>query len=107
MIFLFQAKTSLGSDLTSIELNENNISEVLRLFILSRNEGKQHTLSDQLMKYPLEALSPSSKAAVLAFIVNELLCGKSVSRFVLMSSQKILKIFNFKLNVFVVVRFDM
>jgi len=74
------AKTSLGSDLTSIELNENNISEVLRLFIMSRNEGKQHTLSDQLTKYPLEALSPSSKASVLACIVNELLCGKSVSR---------------------------
>lgn len=84
---MFQAKTSLGTELSSIELNENNISEVLRLFVLSRTEGKATELSDQLTKYPLEALSPINKAAVLAFLVNELLCGKSVSRFVLVISK--------------------
>ena len=70
----------MGTDLTNIELNESNISEVLRLFILSRTEGKATELSEQLTKYPLEALSAINKAAVLAFLVNELLCGKSVNR---------------------------
>lgn len=89
MLFIcfFQAKTTLGADLTSVDLNESNISEILRLFILSRNDGKFHILSDCLTKYPIEALSPNNKAAVLAFIVNELLCGKAIGRYVLANRQ--------------------
>ena len=33
----FQAETALGVKLDQVEVNEHNVSEVLRLFILARN----------------------------------------------------------------------
>lgn len=78
--FISQATTVLGGNIQNLELNENNISEVLRLFILCRNEGRPHSLSDALLYHPLLALSPINKAAVLAFLCHELLCGKSIGR---------------------------
>ena len=67
-------------NLQNVELNETNISEMLRLFILARNEGAIHLLSDLLQDKPLVSLSPNNKAAVLAYLCNELLCGKSIGR---------------------------
>ena len=61
-------------------MNENNISEILRLFILRRNEGNSHILSDQLKDLSLFSLSPVDKAAALAFLCNELLCGKAIGQ---------------------------
>ena len=67
-------------DLQKVEVNEENISEVLRLYVVARNEGATHHLSDLLKDKPLVSLSPNNKAAVLAYLCNELLCGKSIGR---------------------------
>ena len=41
-----QSFTTLGVALAKVELNEANFSEVLRLFILSRNAGDPHPVRD-------------------------------------------------------------
>ncbi|XP_065053159.1 bromodomain adjacent to zinc finger domain protein 2B-like isoform X2 [Rhopilema esculentum] len=72
------AKTKLGVSLEDIELNDANMSEVLRLFIIARNDDVDHELSDLLKEKPIHSLSPVQKAAVLAFLVNELLCSNKI-----------------------------
>lgn len=74
------ASTALGTNLQNVDLNETNISEVLRLFMLCRNEGENTKLSSLLVHKPLVSLSPTDKAAALAFLCNELLCGKAIGR---------------------------
>ena len=39
---LSQTKTKLGVSLENIELNDANISEILRLFIIDRNDGEDN-----------------------------------------------------------------
>ena len=46
--FLFlqsQIKTKLGVSLENIELNDANISEMLRLFIIDRNDGADNEVA--------------------------------------------------------------
>ncbi|XP_046846146.1 bromodomain adjacent to zinc finger domain protein 2B-like isoform X2 [Xenia sp. Carnegie-2017] len=73
------AETALGVKLDQVELNEHNVSEILRLFILARN-AEPNEISDALTDKPFTALSPSQRAASLAFICNELLCGRTICR---------------------------
>ncbi|XP_028411273.1 bromodomain adjacent to zinc finger domain protein 2B-like isoform X2 [Dendronephthya gigantea] len=73
------AETALGVKLDQVEVNEHNVSEVLRLFILARN-AEPNEISDSLTEKPFTALSPSQKAGSLAFICNELLCGRTICR---------------------------
>lgn len=42
VVIFQQSFTALGVALAKVELNEANFSEVLRLFILSRNAGDPH-----------------------------------------------------------------
>eukprot|EP00794_Sanderia_malayensis_P003185 gene3185-3656_t len=72
------AKTKLGVSLQNLELSEANISEVLRLFILATNNEKPHELADLLTDNPIHSLSPVNKAAILAFLVNEILCSDKI-----------------------------
>ncbi|KAL9966066.1 hypothetical protein ACROYT_G024079 [Oculina patagonica] len=74
------AFTTLGVALAKVELNESNFSEVLRLFVLARNAGDPHPLSDALSSTPFQALTMSDKAGVMAYICNELLCSRTICR---------------------------
>lgn len=71
-------KTKLGVSLENIELNDANISEMLRLFIIDRNDGTDNELSSLMTEKPIHSLSPVQKAEVLAFLVNELLCSEKI-----------------------------
>ncbi|CAB4032060.1 Hypothetical predicted protein, partial [Paramuricea clavata] len=73
------AETALGVKLDQVEVNESNVSEILRLFIIARN-AEPNEISDSLTDKPFTALSPSQKAGSLAFICNELLCGRTICR---------------------------
>uniref|UniRef100_A0A671KVA9 Bromodomain adjacent to zinc finger domain protein 2B-like n=1 Tax=Sinocyclocheilus anshuiensis TaxID=1608454 RepID=A0A671KVA9_9TELE len=74
-----RAKSILGDHLTNVGLNRDNVSEVLQLYMeaqCSQTELANLTLS--LRTKAFQAHTPAQKAAVLAFLVNELSCSKSV-----------------------------
>uniref|UniRef100_A0A672KI74 Bromodomain adjacent to zinc finger domain 2B n=1 Tax=Sinocyclocheilus grahami TaxID=75366 RepID=A0A672KI74_SINGR len=74
-----RAKSILGDHLTNVGLNRDNVSEVLQLYMeahCSQTELADLTLS--LKTKAFQAHTPAQKAAVLAFLVNELSCSKSV-----------------------------
>ncbi|XP_070596717.1 bromodomain adjacent to zinc finger domain protein 2A isoform X7 [Erythrolamprus reginae] len=60
----------LGEKLTEISLNRDTVSEVLRCFLIA--SGGDEILCDSLRTKPFQALPPDKKAAILAFLVNEL-----------------------------------
>ncbi|XP_039193275.1 bromodomain adjacent to zinc finger domain protein 2A isoform X2 [Crotalus tigris] len=60
----------LGEKLTEISLNRDTVSEVLRCFLIAY--GGDESLCDSLRTKPFQALPPDKKAAILAFLVNEL-----------------------------------
>lgn len=72
-----EATTCLGQKIADVAINENVVSEILRIFIIARN-GKSNEMSDWLSSKPLESLTTPQKASVLAFLVNELLCGRHI-----------------------------
>ncbi|XP_067020718.1 bromodomain adjacent to zinc finger domain protein 2B-like isoform X3 [Acropora muricata] len=72
--------TMLGVALAKVELNETNFSEVLRLFIISRNAGDPHPLAEALISTPFQALTMSAKAGVLGYLCNELLCSRTICK---------------------------
>lgn len=77
-----QAKSILGDHLTNVGLNRDNVSEVLQQFMeahCAQTEMADMTLS--LKTKAFQAHTPSQKASVLAFLVNELACSKSVVRY--------------------------
>ena len=55
-------------------------------------------MSDRLMERPLEALNPTHKIAVVAFLCNELLTSKVISRWVKCSSILMIAILKIKIN---------
>ncbi|GAA6077924.1 bromodomain adjacent to zinc finger domain protein 2B, partial [Tachysurus ichikawai] len=74
-----RAKSILGDHLTNVGLNRDNVSEVLQQFMeahCAQTEMADMTLS--LKTKAFQAHTPSQKASVLAFLVNELACSKSV-----------------------------
>uniref|UniRef100_A0A9J8D511 Bromodomain adjacent to zinc finger domain, 2Ba n=1 Tax=Cyprinus carpio carpio TaxID=630221 RepID=A0A9J8D511_CYPCA len=74
-----RAKSILGDHLTNVGLNRDNVSEVLQLYMeahCSQTELADLTLS--LRTKAFQAHTPAQKAAVLAFLVHELSCSKSV-----------------------------
>ncbi|XP_067687467.1 bromodomain adjacent to zinc finger domain protein 2B-like isoform X8 [Haliotis asinina] len=73
-----EAVTKLNQKITDIELTDSTLTEILRIFIIARN-GKKTEMSDWLETQPLEALNPTKKAAILAFICNELLGSRVIS----------------------------
>ena len=48
-----QSFTMLGVPLAKVELNDANFSEVLRLFIISRNAGDPHVVRNVNWKQPV------------------------------------------------------
>lgn len=75
---LSQAKTILGDHLLNVGINRDNVSEILQIFM----EGHcgQTELTESLKTKAFQAHTPAQKASVLAFLVNELACSKSVIR---------------------------
>ncbi|XP_029646826.1 bromodomain adjacent to zinc finger domain protein 2B isoform X3 [Octopus sinensis] len=73
-----EAVTALGQKIVDIELDDTMITEVLRIFIISRNNG-DNEISEWLSEKPLNAFNATQKASVLAFLCNELLCGRLLS----------------------------
>ncbi|XP_051568319.1 bromodomain adjacent to zinc finger domain protein 2B-like isoform X5 [Myxocyprinus asiaticus] len=74
-----RSKSILGDHLTNVGLNRDNVSEVLQQYMeahCSQSELADLTLS--LRTKAFQAHTPAQKASILAFLVNELSCSKSV-----------------------------
>lgn len=65
-----QSLKILGEKVSEISLNRDTVSEILRCFLMAYGAGED--LCDGLRTKPFQALPPEKKAAILAFLVNEL-----------------------------------
>ncbi|XP_015412932.1 PREDICTED: bromodomain adjacent to zinc finger domain protein 2A isoform X3 [Myotis davidii] len=65
-----QSLKILGEKLSEIPLTRDNVSEILRCFLMAY--GVEPVLCDSLRTQPFQAQPPQQKAAVLAFLVHEL-----------------------------------
>ncbi|XP_057193148.1 bromodomain adjacent to zinc finger domain protein 2B isoform X10 [Triplophysa rosa] len=74
-----RAKSILGDHLTNVGLNRDNVSEVLQQYMEAHCAQTDLTdLSLSLRTKSFQAHTPAQKASVLAFLVNEVACSKSV-----------------------------
>lgn len=75
-IFVFlaflQSFTMLGVALAKVELNETNFSEVLRLFIISRNAGDPHPVRSALV-YFCYPCSQSYNGWLMLYFVSQII----------------------------------
>ncbi|XP_074885268.1 bromodomain adjacent to zinc finger domain protein 2B isoform X12 [Buteo buteo] len=71
-----KAKTILGEHLLNVGINRDNVSEILHIFMEAH--CGQTELIESLKTKAFQAHTPAQKASVLAFLVNELACSKSV-----------------------------
>ncbi|XP_016079964.1 PREDICTED: bromodomain adjacent to zinc finger domain protein 2A isoform X4 [Miniopterus natalensis] len=65
-----QSLKILGEKVSEIPLTRDNVSEILRCFLMAY--GVEPVLCDSLRTQPFQAQPPQQKAAVLAFLVHEL-----------------------------------
>ncbi|XP_014822027.1 PREDICTED: bromodomain adjacent to zinc finger domain protein 2B isoform X12 [Calidris pugnax] len=72
----YKAKTILGEHLLNVGINRDNVSEILQIFMEAH--CGQTELTESLKTKAFQAHTPGQKASVLAFLVNELACSKSV-----------------------------
>ncbi|XP_069878601.1 bromodomain adjacent to zinc finger domain protein 2B isoform X10 [Dipodomys merriami] len=72
----YKAKTALGEHLLNVGVNRDNVSEVLQIFM--ENHCGQTELTESLKTKAFQAHTPAQKASILAFLINELACSKSV-----------------------------
>ncbi|XP_062383254.1 bromodomain adjacent to zinc finger domain protein 2B-like isoform X3 [Sardina pilchardus] len=76
-----KSKTILGESLANVGLNRDNVSEVLQIYLEAHSwqAGPALTCLTQSMRTKaFQAHTPAQKASILAFLVNELACSKSV-----------------------------
>lgn len=67
--------------MTNVEINQDNVSEILQIYMEAHSEQTEvAALAHSLETKAFQAHSPSDKAAILAFLVNELCCSKAVIR---------------------------
>ncbi|KAJ8397025.1 hypothetical protein AAFF_G00010790 [Aldrovandia affinis] len=66
----YQSVKILGEKLVDLELNRSSVTEGLRIFLESR--GFEADVCTSLRTKPFQALAPDAKAAMLAFLVDEL-----------------------------------
>ncbi|XP_031714189.1 bromodomain adjacent to zinc finger domain protein 2B-like isoform X2 [Anarrhichthys ocellatus] len=72
-------KTALGDHLTNVGINRDNVSEILQIYMEGHCEQTElAALALSLRTKAFQAHSPSQKASMLAFLVNELCCSKAV-----------------------------
>ncbi|XP_029386866.1 bromodomain adjacent to zinc finger domain protein 2B [Echeneis naucrates] len=73
-------KTSLGDYLTNVEIDRDNVSEILQIYMESNCEQTDlSALAFSLKTKAFQAHTPCQKASMLAFLVNELCCSKAVT----------------------------
>lgn len=65
-----QSLKILGEKVSEISLTRDTVSEILRCFLAAHGAGAE--LCAGLHTQPFQALPPEHKAAVLAFLINEL-----------------------------------
>ncbi|XP_022106511.1 bromodomain adjacent to zinc finger domain protein 2B-like isoform X3 [Acanthaster planci] len=70
-------KSPWGQSVEDIDITEDNLSEMLRYYIIGVN-GKDDEIGKLLSTVPFKALSAVQKASVLAFLVNQLVCSRPV-----------------------------
>ncbi|KTF72793.1 hypothetical protein cypCar_00046182 [Cyprinus carpio] len=76
-----RVKTALGDHVTNLGLNRDNVSEVLQIYMEAHcGQTELAPLAESLKTKAFQAHTPSQKASILAFLVNELSCSKSVVR---------------------------
>uniref|UniRef100_A0A8C2JYD1 Bromodomain adjacent to zinc finger domain 2B n=1 Tax=Cyprinus carpio TaxID=7962 RepID=A0A8C2JYD1_CYPCA len=74
-----RVKTALGDHVTNLGLNRDNVSEVLQIYMEAHcGQTELAPLAESLKTKAFQAHTPSQKASILAFLVNELSCSKSV-----------------------------
>ena len=67
--------------MTDVEINRDNVSEILQIYMEGHCEQTElAALALSLRTKAFQAHSPSQKASMLAFLVNELCCSKAVIR---------------------------
>ncbi|KPP75212.1 bromodomain adjacent to zinc finger domain protein 2B-like [Scleropages formosus] len=72
-------KTSLGDHLTNVGINRDNVSEILQIYMDAHcAQTELAELAESLRTKAFQAHTPAQKASILAFLVNELACSKSV-----------------------------
>ncbi|KAM5280261.1 bromodomain adjacent to zinc finger domain protein 2B isoform 2-T2 [Ctenodactylus gundi] len=72
----YKAKTALGEHLLNVGVNRDNVSEILQIFM--EVHCGQTELTESLKTKAFQAHTPAQKASILAFLINELACSKSV-----------------------------
>ncbi|KAG3274550.1 bromodomain adjacent to zinc finger domain 2B, transcript variant X19 [Ictidomys tridecemlineatus] len=72
----YKAKTALGEHLLNVGVNRDNVSEILQIFMEAH--CGQTELTESLKTKAFQAHTPAQKASILAFLINELACSKSV-----------------------------
>ncbi|XP_061860467.1 bromodomain adjacent to zinc finger domain protein 2B isoform X6 [Colius striatus] len=82
----YKAKTILGEHLLNVGINRDNVSEILQIFMEAH--CGQTELTESLKTKAFQAHTPAQKASVLAFLVNELACSKSVVRLRIIHAKK-------------------
>ncbi|XP_018597079.1 bromodomain adjacent to zinc finger domain protein 2B isoform X4 [Scleropages formosus] len=74
-----RTKTSLGDHLTNVGINRDNVSEILQIYMDAHcAQTELAELAESLRTKAFQAHTPAQKASILAFLVNELACSKSV-----------------------------
>ncbi|XP_034430943.1 LOW QUALITY PROTEIN: bromodomain adjacent to zinc finger domain protein 2B [Hippoglossus hippoglossus] len=74
-----RSKTCLGEHLTNVAINRDNVSEILQIYMEAHcDQTESAALALSLRTKAFQAHSPSQKASMLAFLVNELCCSKAV-----------------------------
>ncbi|XP_035250524.1 bromodomain adjacent to zinc finger domain protein 2B-like [Anguilla anguilla] len=74
-----RTKTALGDHLTNVGINRDNVSEILQIYMEAHcGRTELAAVAASLRTKAFQAHTPAQKASVLAFLVNELACSKSV-----------------------------
>ncbi|XP_036425789.1 bromodomain adjacent to zinc finger domain protein 2B isoform X2 [Colossoma macropomum] len=74
-----RTKSILGDHLTNLGLNRDNVSEVLQQYMEAHcSQTDLVDIALSLKTKAFQAHTPAQKASILAFLVNELACSKSV-----------------------------
>ncbi|XP_038049473.1 bromodomain adjacent to zinc finger domain protein 2B-like isoform X4 [Patiria miniata] len=70
-------KSPWGQSVEDIDVTEDNLSEMLRYYIIGVN-GQDDEISELMSTVPFKSLSAVQKASVFAFLVNQLVCSRPV-----------------------------
>ncbi|XP_060786081.1 bromodomain adjacent to zinc finger domain protein 2B isoform X3 [Neoarius graeffei] len=73
------AKTALDEHVSSVEINQENMSEILQIYMAAHcSQTELSPLVESLKTKGFQAHTPTQKASMMAFLVNELASSKNV-----------------------------